>query len=199
MSEKVEKNAPKDRREYFRMDADVHLVLRVLSEDDYLRALEVPELESPDLCGLAGQLHGLSSQAGLILSHIRKSDPEIAQYLSLMDKKLDLVARMAEGSRYEDLAPNAHVNISATGLAFAHAEALAEDTKLQVKMLFFPSYLCVRALGRVVRCESENTAREERPYRIGMQFTRIREAEQDALVKHMLELQSASLRRQRGY
>lgn len=196
MTEKTDSEKGAERREYFRIDDDVHLTFRTLTETDYRRALESPEAEGAEPCNLVAQLHSLSSQAGHILSSIRKSDPEIAQYLALMDKKLDLVAGIAEGTRYEDQAPNARVNIGAGGLAFPHSEALPLDTKLEVKVLLFPSYLCVSALGRVVHCEG--TEEREKPYRIGLEFTRIAQGEQDALIKHVLELQSALLRRQRG-
>ena len=198
MSDNTEIGAGGDRREYFRIDDDVHLVFRALAEDEYHRDLEAPELDNGEPCSLVAQLHSLSTQSGLMLSHIRKSHPDIAQYLSVMDKKLDLIASMAEGSRYETLTPNNRVNISAGGLAFDHTDALAADTKLRLKVLFFPSYLCIHPLARVVHCERGINADAEKPYRIGLEFTRLAEAEQDALIKHMLELQSAMLRRQRS-
>jgi len=72
------------------------------------------------------------------------------------------------------------------------------DSKLEIRLVLFPSYLRIAALGRVVHCEEDAAATGNQRHRIGVQFVRIGETAQEGLARHLIELQSAQLRRQRG-
>ena len=186
-----------DRRQYFRIEDDAHVRLREVVEAEYAQALDAGAPPGGEECGLVAELHHLSSQAGILMSRLRKSDPDVAHYLGLLDQKIELVARMCESGRQRDLEPNAHINLSANGVGLRRAEPMAAGTKVEVRLVFFPSYLCVRAYGRIAHCEPVEGA-EPAGYEVGIEFTVIGETEREALIKHTLERQSALLRQQRG-
>lgn len=188
-----------DAREFFRIDDEAHLEYRVVEPAEYAAVVERGgPAAGEEACSLVAELHRLSSQAGLVMPRIRKTDPEVAQYLALLERKIDLVARMAEGGRHRDIRPNARVMLSANGLGFFAEEPIAAGAKLELRLLFFPSYLCIHAYGEVIHSTSTPRADAERPYRIGVEFTVLRDQEREALIKHTLERQSARLRRERG-
>lgn len=187
-----------ERREYFRIEDDAHVLLHEIPEEEYARAAEAGEPPGTEECGLVAELNHLSSQAGIVMSRLRKTDPDVAQYLDLLDRKIDLVARMSESGRQRELQPNARINLSANGVGLQRAEPLADGAKVEVRLVFFPSYLCVHAYGEVAYCREAENADAGHPYEVGVELTVMREMEREALIKHTLERQSAQLRQQRG-
>lgn len=188
-----------ERRESFRIDDKVHLSLRILSEDEYQRLLsELPEHAAIE-GALMNQLRTLTAQTSHLLVNIRKSDPDIANYLGMLDRKINMLAAHLEGSRSGDgMAPDTRVNLSAGGIGFWRDQPLPRGTKLELRLVLFPSYTRIRALAQVLHAQEDELKPAHLRYRMGAAFTQISEAEKDALVRHLIELQSALLRRQRG-
>jgi len=189
--------AGQERRRFFRIDDEVYLEYRLLPEEEYQHRLAQPPGTRQDSSELALQLHSLTSQASNTLAQIRKRDPEVGQYLAIIDRKLELLARAVLGSQLGHISgPNAQVNLSGSGIAFYRAEPLPTESKLELRLMLFPGHTVINALGRVVHC---TVARGETPLpcRIGVEFTHLAEIAREALVRHTLELQSTRLRQQK--
>jgi c-di-GMP-binding flagellar brake protein YcgR len=187
---------PRERRRYFRIDDKVQLQVRRLTDEEFQLAMN----KAPDQhagANVAAQLRNLTNQMGNTLLTIRKHNPEIAQYLQLLDKKLEILARHLD-SPAEANARLQKVNIGTGGLAYWTEEALPAETKLEVQFVLFPSCLRVTALAHVVHAEEDPQGTAAQRFRIGVDFDRIGDAEQEGLARHLIELQSAQLRRQRG-
>ncbi len=186
-----------ERRKFFRIDDDVYLEYHRLEEADYQQRLTQPPGLRHDSSGLALQLHSLTTQSSNILSQIRKRDPDVGQYLAIIDRKLELLSRALLGSQLGHISgPNTHANLSGNGIAFLCGEQLAQDSKLELRLMLFPGNTVVHALGRVIHCLGGLTISPQ-PYRIGVEFTHIAEIAREALIRHTLELQSARLRREK--
>lgn len=187
-----------DRRSYFRVEDHVNLLYTQLAPDE-ARAFAKRLEEGGAACSHVAELRGLSAQMSNTLAAIRKTDPAVALYLGMLDKKIDAVAKMVEEQRLgTDLAPNAHVNIGAGGMVFPSDTDLPDGSELDLRLIFFPSYFCIRTLGRVVRSERASEG-ESGKYTIGVEFAVIGEESQEALIRHLTERQSALLRqRQRN-
>ncbi len=187
----------KERRRAFRVDDDVHLEFRELISGE--NEEESPPEKELQTCRALLQLRELTIQSGHLLAGIRKNHSEIAQYLTLLDKKIDAVAQIAGAISFGgDVQPNHRVNISANGMAFVHHNALAPTTRLHLRIILFPSMLCIQPLARVVYCKERPKAEARRRYRIGVEFEALAEQEQDMLIRHMMERQSAQRRKERG-
>ncbi|MEW6647989.1 MAG: PilZ domain-containing protein [Pseudomonadota bacterium] len=186
-----------ERRRFFRIDDEVYLEYRLLPEEDYQQRLQQPAGSRQDTSALALQLHGLTSQSSSILAQIRKRDPEVGQYLAIIDRKVELLSRALLGSQLGHISgPNHKVNLSGNGIAFFSAEPLDGDSKLELRLMLFPGHTVVNTLGRVVHCNAVPGGAPQ-PYRIGVEFTHLAEMARDALVRHTLELQSARLRQKK--
>lgn len=186
-----------ERREYFRIDDEVHLEVEPLTDGLYQQLEKAPPSAGDSPCDLVLHIRSLSSQASSMLSNIRKRDSEIAQYLTLQDRKLELIARAVVGKQLDIGVGITHrVNIGAGGIGFGYHEAFELGRPLRVRVLFFPSHLCVEAVGKVTHCVSQSSD-PQHPYRIGVEFTLISQAVQDALMGHVLERQSSLLRQRR--
>ncbi len=183
-----------ERREYFRIDDQVYLEFRPVGAGE-LESLAHRTGEAGDLCSLVLQLSAMASQASNLLAIIRKEQPEIGHYLGLLDRKIELVASAVVGANLRDLTPNRLVNLSAGGIAFDIESPLQDGMSLALKLVCFPSRLCISTLGRVVYCRPGDS---EGQWRVGIAFTDLDNTARDALVRHTLERQSAQLRERRG-
>lgn len=189
-----------DRRDAFRVDDHIHLRWTPL-DDEAARSLVRQLEERGTACSRIAALRALSAQMSGTLAAIRKRDPEVAQYLSMLDRKIEQVAKMGAEQHLraeQALAPNARVNIGAGGMRFSSDCHLAPGAALELRLLFFPSWLCIRTLGRVVHSEPA-PAGEPGAYRIGVEFSVMGEESRDALIRHLTERQAALLRRRQGH
>lgn len=146
------------------------------------------------LCEGLLRLRELTLQSSHILANIRKQHHDIALYLSLLDRKIDVLAQLLGGVIIgERLRPNTRVNIGADGMSFLSSVPLTPQDALGVRLVLFPANLCLRLRARVVRSEEQAEG-----HRVAILFEQISEVEREALIRHLLEKQSASLRRERG-
>ena len=92
--------------------------------------------------------------------------------------------------------PSKPVNLSAGGLALDAGESLEAGTEVEIKLLLLPSYTGIVAFGEVVGVEKaeENPAY---PHRLRINFSHIRDADRDALIRHILRRQGQILRQER--
>lgn len=187
-----------EQREFFRIDDEVYLQLKPLSDEEARQWAEHPDNGEDDPRELVLYLQDLNSQSANILAGIRKTQPEIAQYLALQEKKLDRIARSLVGSALHiETKPNTAINLSAGGLRLDYELQLDIGTLLDVQLMLFPNQIFIHLLGKVSHCET-NEDDSLPPYRLGIAFARISDTAREALVRHTLELQSARLREARA-
>ena len=70
-----------ERRRYFRVDDEVALTYRVLTEEQLTAALSRLRVGYPDKLSLASAFASTSGQMRLALDRVRKDSPDIASYL----------------------------------------------------------------------------------------------------------------------
>lgn len=78
-----------ERREFFRLNEEVHLNYQVLTEEEYQAQLQGEDGEESNSAQIS-QLRELSYQSENLLAGSRKNQPELSQYLSLLEKRLSI-------------------------------------------------------------------------------------------------------------
>lgn len=183
-----------ERRQSFRIEDSVYLDYRPIAADAGPESSNDSEIAG--VCRGLMQLRELSIQAGHALAAIRKQHSEVAHYLSILDRKIETLAQMTGAlGMGRDIQPTTRVNLGSGGMAFAAAEPLEKGQRLALKMVLFPSHLCLQITARVVYCQSSDS--DGAGYWSGLEFDPLPEHEQDALIRHLLEKQSAQLRQER--
>lgn len=182
-----------ERRQSFRIEDEVYLDYRPLRED------EAPgENDNHDITGVCRglmQLRELNLQAGHAMVGIRKHHNDVAHYLSIIDKKIEILAQMTGAiGMGGDIRPSTRVNIGSGGMAFAASESLVKGSRVALKLVLFPSHLCLQLTARVAYSQADNGNGE---FWTGLEFDPLPEHENDALIRHLLEKQSAQLRKER--
>lgn len=188
-----------DRRRYFRINDSVGIKLRVLDTDEQLRVAEQILAEHQPADSMAGSFFAMSQQLEHLLRNFKKREPDIAQYVSMLNEKLDLMAR-AQFMKDHELAqqPRQEVNISASGICYSTRKAVELGSVLELKLLVYPSLAYVHAICEVARCEPAEDPQTDGEYELGLDFRVIREDDREMLIQHVVQLESSQLRNRRA-
>ena len=98
-----------DRREYYRIDDQIALQIRLQgskNEEDSL------------LFNLLGDLHLLEYEAQPLLRSVGETDRALSSYLKVINKRIDLLGQVLAQNLLKDIGPVRDVSLSESGLAF---------------------------------------------------------------------------------
>lgn len=183
-----------ERRQNFRIEDTIYLEYRRIQDTADIES-EVDDAPLAEVCRGMSQLRELDHQASHALANIRKHHSDIAHYLSILDRKIETLSRVVGAvSMGSDIRPSVRVNIGSGGLAFDTRESLEKGERLLLKIVLFPSHQCLQIAARVAYSHCGNG---DGNYLTGLTFEQMTEQQQDTLIQHLLEVQSAQLRRER--
>lgn len=197
MVKKSNNTAIDDRRSFFRIDDEVNLIYKKVDKQTIFTA----SLVTDDLlsnCSLAAAFDVLDQESRLIMHRIEKNEPEIAEYLKLMDSQISLLAQavMMHDSEFSD-SNLRHANISATGLAFEVDEPINEGDFLEIKLLLTSCLAIIVIYGKVVYCKENSEQENARPYHIAVEYINLKEQDREVLIKHVVKRQMQQIREQK--
>lgn len=189
-----------ERRQYFRIDDTMRVTLRRVTreeiENNFERLNEVSESSFTVMASMAA----ITSQMTVHLRRIENEMPDVAAYLKGLDRKLEVLGRTLISQNSTYISDHAQgVNLSAGGMSLDVGERYDAHTKVEIRMLLFPSFTGVLTYGEVVDCRelagSERSA--DITHRLRIEFTHIREQDRDILIRHILRRQGDNLRARR--
>ncbi len=186
---------PAERRRFCRIDDDIILRYRVLGMQETPADIENLDVCLPNRLTLSSTFASTTQQMQPLLAKIREQSLEVAEYLRLIDRKLDLVARaflLQEINVEEE--PICRVNLSAGGIGFYEQNPLATGTTLEMELILLPSYVGILAYGKVAYRKHEPAVVAGLPFRIGVEFCKLRERDRDLIAKHVLTRESEARR-----
>jgi hypothetical protein len=190
-------SATDDRRRFFRIDDAVNLFYKIVDEDIVIAASQM----SDDLlsnCSLVTALDMLDQESRLVMFRIEKNDPEIAEYLKLMQSKISLLAQavMRQGNDFTD-SNMRNANISASGLAFESNTKIKEGEYLEIKLLLTSCLAVIVIYGKVVYCKEDNLGDISMLYQVGIDYVNLKEQDREVLIKHVIKRQMQQIREQK--
>jgi len=190
---RIDQNA--ERRDYFRIVDTISLKYQPVAADSLDQKLERLESGQDTDFTVMSSLALVTQEMAGVLRKIETRSPDVARYLSALDRKIDLLGRalLAQASDLSEQ-PARPVNISASGMSFFSADPLAVGSMLELKLLLLPSFAGVLTYSEVVSCEQKDPRSENAGYRVRVNFTHLREADKDVLIKHVLHRQGEILR-----
>lgn len=179
----------RERRRYFRIEEHVILVFREIEAEAVPVDSSFREVVL-DPFALGSQLELLSLESRALMRRIERDEPDIAEYLKLLERKIELIARSIVSAE-TDLADHSprEVNLSASGMAFLSDNAYTPGQVLELKLALLPNLLGVAAYGRVIYCRKQTQG-----YRIGVDFIGLSERDRELLIRHITKRQSRQLR-----
>lgn len=182
-----------DRRSYFRIEDEITLIYKEVIEGDIQDIQEVGN-EILDLFSLSSALESLTQDSRMLLKGIQRSQPEIASFLKILDKKIGLISQtlLLKETNLSNYATT-KVNISAAGLAFDAEKAMEPGAVLELKLILPPSLAAFVTYGKVVYCNT-CLGKSQNSHHIGVDFIMLREQDRELLVRHIVKKQLQQLK-----
>lgn len=182
-----------ERRRFFRIEDTVNLFYKVIDEETVSELSYVSD-DVLSNSSLAAVLDAISQEARIIGFRLEKREPEIFEYLKLMDAKINMVAQavMMQGNQFGEH-DTRDVNISASGLAFHTDEELKAGQFLEIKMMLTSCMAVIVVYAKVVYClyDEDN---EESPYHVGVDYINMKDEDRELLIKHVVKKQMQQIR-----
>lgn len=192
--DKINMTQTEDRRRFFRIDDEVNLFYKKIDEKLVIEPHHLSE-NVLNSCSLSTALAAVSQESAVLLHRLEKSEPDVADYLRIIDTKIELLAQavMMQGFQFKEN-ETCNVNISATGMAFNCEERLEEGDYLEIKMLLVSSMAVIVTYGRVVYCRKSESDDSQHPHFIGVNFINMKDEDREMLIKYVVKKQLHQIR-----
>lgn len=138
---------------------------------------------------IAGEISAIETQALQPLRKLGGHATELVEFLNHQSRKIDLM--MSYILQHQDSAENRFdsIEFGGGGIIIKSPTALAEGRHVELKIFLEQEAAAVFCLAEVIACQPQQSG-----YHITFIFTRIREEDQELLVRASLHLQAAQLR-----
>ncbi len=199
MSDKNSEWLTDERRSYFRIDDVVKLGYRAVSSEELPELITQLESGAGSNFTVMSSFTAMSQQMIVQLRRIEGTAPDVAACIKILDQKLNILGRafLVQEEEAANQATKA-VNISAGGIVFSSAEPYEKGETLELKLLLMPEMTGMMIYGKVVECaENEGDESREEPYCLRVNFSTIREADRDILIRYLLRSQGKWLQKRR--
>ena len=182
-----------ERRRFFRIEDTVNLFYKVIDEKT-VAAISYVSDDVLSNCSLVAALDVLSQEARIIAPRLERTEPEMYEYLKIMDAKINLIAQavMMQGNDFSEH-NSRNVNLSASGLAFEAEDAIEVGTFLEVKIMLTSCMAVIIAYAKVIYCK-QNEQGGNFPYFIGVNYVNMKDDDRELLIKHVVKKQMQQIR-----
>jgi len=180
-----------ERRQFFRIEDSICLQVEKISPEEYAQSEQELAGKNSEAFLVSADFVSLNNEFNHLLNKIKTSSSELAQYLELLNRKIDLLGHhLLDNELPCTEADRVPVNLSAAGIAFDHAEPLDPGQQLRIRMVLFPEKIGILAFGVVVDCRNA----DENSHKVCAEISHIREQDQELMIKHNLNKQMEELR-----
>lgn len=187
MSEEV----GQERRRYFRIDDEVALSYRLVSNEELVRD-EGLQITADSSASLANELERMNEVSRIHFRHVEKESPEVARYFSFIESKITLLAHhLMKGTDELFIKTTQPVNISGSGVSFNVEEALNVADCVEVKFILTPSLASIKAFSTVVSCSPDGEQ-----FKVAVEFSQLNDEDRDLLIRHVVKKQMNDIREQ---
>jgi hypothetical protein len=183
-----------EKRRYFRVNDTINLLHRVIDESKINQRSHV-STEVLGSCSLGVALDVLNHEAATLSSRLERRDPEMFEYLKIIDNKINLIAQALnpQGNEFSEHEKR-DVSLSAAGVAFTNDRALPVGTLLELRMLLTSCLAVIVAFARVVQCKDISKDDADYPFAICVENINMNEEDRELLIKHVIKKQMQQLR-----
>jgi hypothetical protein len=112
--------------------------------------------------------------------------PALANYLTLLNNKIDLIARHTVFSDYQHL-PKTRISLSEDGIAFKSPRMLYKGSYVLLRIIFLPRFAPVVTFAQIIRCESRDNS-----YNVAAKFFKLDANLQQLIAKTLTKAQQNS-------
>ena len=174
-----------NRRQYFRVIDHVSIEYTKIKGD----VVAAEQFELLPEFGLISEFQLLDVESKHLLRTITDKDKNLGQFLKIMNKKLDSLARVI--SLNHQIIPSEsiiEVNLSEGGISLQCEGNFKKNDKLAIKLILLPNYSGLLLEGKVLSCKKTDNA-----HTLHVEFIDISEAHQQLIARHIMRIQSQQI------
>jgi len=183
-------SSAQDRRCHYRVDDQVFLSYKPVTLNTIRRQAAHKQFDNHQGFELLGHLKKLDDEAQSLLRDIAQQHRSIAIYLSIINKKVELIAQQSVHSSRNPEQELCRVNLSEGGISFACEHAVDVGEHLAIKLGLPNDNDELYLYGKVIRCLHSQPG----GYRLALQFNETTANEQKVLTRRVLQVQMQSHR-----
>jgi PilZ domain len=188
-----------ERREYFRIDDEIALDYRLISEDEVNQLQERIQSRVVDRFTAASSFAATTRQMTHVMHKVQNDSAELARCLQALDQKLNMIAQLFVSEEMGlNEQPSREVNLSAGGVAFRAQHEIDVDSLVELRMVLFPSMVGILSVSRVIHCERADDDNRQFPWQVAVVYEHLRESDREHLVRHIMAKETQQLRDERS-
>lgn len=183
-----------EKRRYFRVSDTISLLYKVVDDFNMEQLSHISDnvLEN---CSLAAALEVLNEDARMLSPRLERRDPEMFEYLRIIDTKINLIVQALSRNSEEFSKHEKHeVSLSGSGLAFRNQYELAIGTVVELRMMLTSCLAVIVTYGRIVGCRDISLESPDQPFEISVEYINMKEEDREVLLKHVIKKQLQQLR-----
>ncbi len=187
MSEGQHAASQRERRRYFRIDDRVGLDLAQITVADEAQVIaDFPRASAR--FGLVNDLRAVRDAHLPQRRSLERRFPTVASYAAVLERQIETLAFALDERDGGPVAPNQLINLSAQGFCFETDSDFSVGSLVEVRLTLFPDRSRIKALARVISTDSGESGKET-----AFDFTHLREADREAIIRHVHALQRRRL------
>ena len=164
-------------------------------EKERVPNLGLLEEHMPYAFKIAGELASIEAQALRPLRNLGSHAAELAQFLNAQARKIDLMMSYILHQQDEESLRFESLRFGGGGIEVISNQAMALGQSVELRIFLTEEASAVFCYAEVISCtENENTD-EDLSYNVAFIYSRIRETDQELLVRASLHLQAQQLRK----
>lgn len=180
-----------ERREYFRIKNWIIINHEIVESIDDTSHSNQTMIQSSPRITLLQELSQLENDNQSYLGSLAGKQSQLGNYLISMNKKMLLLTRFVIQSLNTDNQDLTEVDISGGGIRFKTHKKLNLDQIVKLEIVLVPECVGLEAYSRVVDC---NPVEDSDLFEVALIFVKLKEADREAIIKHVFTLQSQQLR-----
>lgn len=190
MTEHEQADKKQQFNEYFSIEHDIDVNIVTLDDDFVLPDNSDIEQHMPYAFRMAAEISEIESKAIRPLRNISDHAAELAEYLNQLSKKIDLMMSYVLRQQDEVDARYTARRFGGGGVIVQTEEAFELGGTYQLKLFLEEEATAVFCFGEVIECQATSQG-----YDVTFIYSRIREQDQETLVRASLHLQTKQLKK----
>ena len=185
-----------EKRKFFRIDDQIMLSYSIILGEDKVDYEDQSVQQSIDRFTLKARFDVLTLEIQPLHHKVIDScSPDVALYLSAIDKKLNILSEYfveAEISNMDMTVKN--VNIGAGGMAFSSPNAIMTGTKIELRFILLPKLTGIFSYAKVVSCSQNNANnKDEKSYLISVEYVDMTSDVRDLIISHVITRERSAI------
>ncbi|MDC3333049.1 PilZ domain-containing protein [bacterium] len=174
-----------ERRDFFRIEADVLLQYQPIDESAAISNLIPPQFQENANYSLMQEIQQIEHDNLSQLQQISEEYSGIALYLKGLNKKIDAIAtHFAQSLAPASDQKEKRISISEGGMAFKSSRKHPHDSFLAFNMSLLPLHQNLVIFGKVINCSETHDG-----FRVAISFIRLSDASRQIITKHIMQQQ----------